>query len=152
MLDTQESELLSAFIDGELNGSELARVQTCLNESAEWREALERLKGAKSLSFGLPRLSAPADLLDAIEAQVRHRTEPAGMVGWFRSPWSYAGSLAAAAAVVLLVGRQVFIGPRQIPLDTLLAAHTHSANATLLEDNLSSASDYSSLIKTHANH
>src|SRR5258708_4639884 len=63
-----DSELLSSFVDGELNLSELKRVNEILNRSQEWRDELERLRAAKMLLSKAGRFKAPADLLDSIRA------------------------------------------------------------------------------------
>src|ERR1041385_2041350 len=95
-----DSELLSAYLDHELNSEEFNRVNAFLVRSAEWRCELEKLRKAKTFLSAAPRLSCPDDLLDALQARLPQPKQRS--VGFFFSPssrWVLASSLATVAVI-----------------------------------------------------
>lgn len=159
MLASQKSELLSAFLDRELSGEELVYVHEQLMNSAEWREELETLKQSKALLDTLPHISAPVDLIDSLVSQAEQEQAIANKKLNFNwrwtfsfNPWVMGGSFATAAAAALLVFH--LATPRAIetmPLEPFLAAYNQAPASTYIQQQVLSASDYSSQLKRHAN-
>jgi anti-sigma factor RsiW len=121
--EMKEMELLSAYIDGELEEAEKNRVGSFLSNSPEGRRALERLKHTKTLLMATPPVTVPSDFLDKLEEQAeRAMKREAGRAFWrFSNPWAWTSPMAAAAAMVALA---FGLKPaRQIPFSTLVAAH-----------------------------
>ena len=112
MLSSEEQELLTAFVDGELSARRRRPLARLLRRSAEARALLRNLQGDSRELRAMPALSAPADLsalvLRRIEAAPRpvlrmtRRTAPVPV----RFPL-YRG-FAAAAAVLLFIGLSSF--------------------------------------------
>jgi hypothetical protein len=156
MLNAEQSELLSAFLDKQLSGEELSFVHEKLTSSAEWREELEILKKSKSLMTALPHLSAPADLIEALveqaeQASVKKRPFMLGIFN-FSNPWVMGGSFATAAAATLLVvqlntSRTI----ETLPLEPFLQAHAQSQSSSFIHEEVLSASEYSSRLKHNEN-
>lgn len=137
----KEMELLSAFIDGELEEAEKNRVTSFLSNSPEGRKALERIKHTKALLMSTPAIHTPSDFLDKLEAQAEktlaaHRSR---QFFWrWSNPWAWGPSLAVAAAAFALV-----IGLRptaEIPYESLLAAHQDAQCGVNLHQKLLAAS------------
>ncbi len=154
MLEEKESELLSAYTDNELVGQELIAVREKLLASVEWREELERLGKTKALAMGLPRMAAPTDLLDFLEAQaIQHEKKPLSFwqrpfEGGLINTWTWAGAL--ASVVVILAGNGLYQSHQKsfIDLEPLLAAHSQFAYGdSLFQQNVVDAAVYSSQIR-----
>ncbi len=62
MTHDPDEELISAYLDGELNADEQRRVERLLGESAESRELYEELRNLRSSFQALPRYRLPEDL------------------------------------------------------------------------------------------
>lgn len=152
MLEQRDSELLSAFIDGELTDEELKRVNSFLAASAEWRDELERMRAVKTLIAGAPVMKMPADLLQQLEREAAGLAPDPQRTVWTearrRTPqaWLWTGS---AAAVLVL---SVWIGVRQSEADALslaplVAAHMRQDVGTSLGRGIFAASAYSEQLK-----
>ncbi len=59
LLSRRDIEALSAYLDGELDSRERARVEILLNEDPEMREALNTLQQTRALVRSLPKVKAP---------------------------------------------------------------------------------------------
>ncbi|HEX7937445.1 MAG TPA: zf-HC2 domain-containing protein [Gemmatimonadaceae bacterium] len=96
--DHIDVETLSAFADGDLNAVHAQRVERHLSQCAECSARIQRIRRLVAAVATLPRdVAPPPDALDAIRRRV---TSPNA-----RAPrWWHNGWLAAAAAVVLVVG------------------------------------------------
>jgi anti-sigma factor RsiW len=107
-------DVLSAYLDGELDAAERAAVEARLEESAEWRAELAEVRAARDALRGLPSREAPAGFWDAVHARVAAdetvadaddavvpitaaRSHPRRRWAWI------AASAAAVAAVVAVV-------------------------------------------------
>ncbi len=75
--DDLTEDLLSAYLDGELSGSELAAVEARLEDSGEWRAILADVRAAREAVRGLPNVDAPAGCWDRIIAAVEAADAPA---------------------------------------------------------------------------
>lgn len=95
MLIERDYELLSAYIDGELNDSERAALETRLNSEDDLRRELATLRQTVALVNQLPKLKAPRNFT-LEKSAVMPRTLPFPMTAAF-------SALSAAAAVLLLV-------------------------------------------------
>lgn len=121
--------LLSAYIDGEIEGAERERIDSHLAECDACRDRLTSLQGVVGLTRSLPPLRAPADLgdriLSAIPTRSQPRTLPLAMPGVGRwtgrlrpsITWGRGARLAAAVAAAVLVGTFVvnLAGPTLSP-------------------------------------
>ncbi|MBV9081023.1 MAG: hypothetical protein JO102_07915, partial [Elusimicrobia bacterium] len=113
MLEANESEVLSAYLDGETNSEELNRVNAMLATSSEWRQELERLTATKHTLATSARISCPPDLVASLlshPAIAERRAAASGGVFSFRR-WMWAGSGLAAAAALWLVVATPWVKP-----------------------------------------
>jgi anti-sigma factor RsiW len=102
-----DEDLLSAYIDGELDAATRDAVETRLAASPEWRAVLAEVREARDAVRGLPVRDAPPGFWDGI---LRERSDaPAAVVDLdaarlHRRPrtarWAAIGAAAAAAAIV----------------------------------------------------
>ncbi|MCH8965814.1 MAG: hypothetical protein IIB58_12680 [Planctomycetes bacterium] len=100
------SELLSAYLDGELEESVRAEVVAYLERDAGAVRVLNELRETRSMLQDLPRQSAPAgfseNVVSAVERQALLGGEPETAVRMsMRRRW---GPIRAAASIALLVG------------------------------------------------
>ena len=150
----EEAVLLSAFVDGELSGEELSRVNAHLEACASCREEALSLRATKRLLAGAPRRAMPPELVAAIEARLERPKPPfAWLRGFTAAPryWAPAAALAAAAVLMTVWTHVLARDPDQyVPLEPLLAAHArYQAESLVPEDNLV-AESYSTLSSTDA--
>lgn len=66
-------EQLSAYLDGELSDAERGEVEAWLARDEAARQTLAELRRAADLLHGLPRGTAPPDLVEAVTAQIERR-------------------------------------------------------------------------------
>jgi anti-sigma factor RsiW len=150
MSEINESELLSAYLDGETSAEEFNRVNSLLASSSEWRQELERLNATKVSLASAPRLTAPADLVATLLSHPAIARRNAKVSLWRRlfpetRPWVLAGS-AGFAAMAFAAWMMVSApwAPQAIPLQPLLAAHARSVGGEPgLHGTLMAASSYS---------
>jgi anti-sigma factor RsiW len=64
--DGLELDLLSAYLDGELDADTRAAVEARLGESLDWREELAAVESARTLLRDLPAREAPASYWDRV--------------------------------------------------------------------------------------
>lgn len=100
MLSDNDLELLSAYIDGALNETDRAALESRLRADAELRRELSRLQAAVDLVRLLPPLAAPRDFR-LTPRMVRRPTTI-----WTSAAFSFAS--AAAAILLLVVGVALF--------------------------------------------
>jgi anti-sigma factor RsiW len=105
-------DVLSGYLDGELDAAERAAVEARLEESAEWRAELAEVRAARDALRGLPARDAPAGFWDAVHARVADDENDADEAvvaitaarSHPRRRWAWiAASAAAVAAVVAVV-------------------------------------------------
>jgi len=75
-----DAPLLSAYVDGELDGEELARVEAYLAASAEARREVERLRAFNRATAGLRLREAPPEDWEAFWTNAYNRSERS--LGW----------------------------------------------------------------------
>ena len=100
------NELLTAYLDGELDETGRAEVVAHLERDADAVKLLSALRQTRAMLQDLPRETAPDDFVDDVVAAVERQAllgrpgdQPA-----VRSIWRRWGPIRSAAAVVLLVG------------------------------------------------
>ena len=123
MTDLQpfDDERVSAYLDGELTGSELAEFEAMLQQRSDYAQAVEQLRTMRQGIQGLPQQRLPADFAD----RVLRRAEREMLVGtasepsltrppaWSRQRWIAIGAtVLAASLLVMFVARQTR-APRQ---------------------------------------
>lgn len=108
-MDTNGTEKLSAYLDGELSADEAAAVEARLARDPELRRLLEELRAVKTAAAAQPDVRAP-DLWEGIRHRIGSgRPTPATAagesdVGRRRRLMVTLPQLAAAAGIVLLLG------------------------------------------------
>jgi anti-sigma factor RsiW len=136
-------DLLSAYLDGELDAADRARVEEQLEESAEWRKVLSELGETRELLRGLPVLDMPPGFLDellAAEPPVLDPspTAPVSDLAAKRSRRAkIAGWIAAAAAAAAILA--VVLIPTQSRVKPAVATfvNTHAARSSVSEEPVS---------------
>jgi hypothetical protein len=96
------NDLVNAYLDGELDAAERARLETHLSACAACRLELEQLRATRGALRALPPLRAPRPFTIAAPAREAH--PPAGLAaGWLRPlAWTWRlGSVAAAACLIM---------------------------------------------------
>ena len=108
MLSSEEQELLTTFVDGELMPRQRRTLSRLLRRSAEARALLQNLQGDSRELRAMPSLSAPADfttlVLQRIEAAPRPILRLPRRVAPVPVRFPYYRGLAAAAAVLFFIG------------------------------------------------
>lgn len=132
-----ERESLSAYLDGELSASERARVSSHLARCAECARELGELALVEKTIASSPRHVMPPALLARLEARFSRPTWAERAAGLLTAPRFYVPAGVAAAFAVAL---SLWLGspePEQIPLESLLAAHTrYSSEGLVPQENL----------------
>jgi anti-sigma factor RsiW len=141
-------DLLSAYLDGELDAETRAAVEAHLADSPEWRDVLGDIGAAREAVRALPEVDLTPDAwrnVLAIVAADEAAPLPAasGPVSALRSRvprrparWAGFGAAVAAAAAVVAV---VFVpGPDRVTPKVATFATEHSARASLASDPVSS--------------
>jgi hypothetical protein len=135
MTEQREQELVSASIDGELNGDERIELDSLLESSSEARELKTELEQLDSLLNELPDLDPPPSLHASIMAQSepRRAENPTSAFSWLRdlvpgSGLRYVLATGAGALVALIVVGGQPLDP--VPFDYSQMVGTMSPNAT----------------------
>lgn len=101
------SDVLSAYLDGELTDAERAEVEARLEQSAEWRAELAEVRAARDAVRGLPPRVAPDGFWDAVYAGVAGEDDVVVPITAARSErrrrWGWVAASAAAVAAVVAV-------------------------------------------------
>jgi anti-sigma factor RsiW len=99
----RDAPLLSAYVDGELEPADVARVEAHLKQSAEARAEVERLRAFNRLTAGLQLREAPPEDWEVFWKSAYNRAERS--VGWILFS---AGVLVVGAYGLWLVAVAVF--------------------------------------------
>ncbi len=138
-------DLLSAYVDEELDPDTRAAVDARLAESSDWRAVLLEVRAARDAVRALPRLTlSPSgwdEVLEAVTAADRPtETSPASVVRLRskvtarRVRWATAAGLAAAAAIVAAL---LLPTPRQVTPKVATFSTEQSARASVGGDPVS---------------
>jgi anti-sigma factor RsiW len=108
MLSSQDQQLLTGYVDGELTARQHCQVERLLSRSGEARALLQDLQADSRALRLLPSMSAPADLADSIlETIARKGLKPGSRPRVPTPPRVYVlpswVGFAAAAAVLFIV-------------------------------------------------
>jgi len=68
--DFLTTDMLSAYLDGELTDTERAEVEARLAESPEWRAELDEVRGARTMLRSVAQRDAPEGFWDSVLAGV----------------------------------------------------------------------------------
>ncbi|MBK7046675.1 MAG: zf-HC2 domain-containing protein [bacterium] len=104
-----DAPLLSAYVDGELDGADLARVEAHLATSAEARREVERLRTFKQVTDGLRLREAPPEDWESFWNNAYNRSERS--LGWVLL---VAGLVVGGSWALLQTGRAIFAA--ELPL------------------------------------
>jgi anti-sigma factor RsiW len=126
-------EMLSGYLDGELNVPDRAAVEARLAESAEWRAELEEVRAARLAVRGLAPRDAPAGFWAEVLAAVAESPAPPVPIEGRRSrrrvTWiaGVAAAVAALVAAVLIIPSRAEVTPNVV---AVVAQHgTQSSDA-----------------------
>lgn len=103
-------ELISAYLDGELNGSELAELLDHLARCGRCAAELEQMQEVRSAVRSLPLLELPAGIVPVTDAQVVPLRRNKGM---------WVGVAAAVVALVITVAAIVTPSPNSVTIEDL---------------------------------
>jgi anti-sigma factor RsiW len=102
-MQTTDDERLSAYLDGELDELQSARLERELREDRVLREALSTLRALRSHVQRVGPVRAPERLFDRIMDDVDRDMANARRYRWFRRPFGIPIEGLAVAAVAILV-------------------------------------------------
>ena len=118
MLNGNDLELLSAYIDEALSASERADLEARLQTDASLRRELERLQATKALIASLPTLSPPRDLR-LTRAMVGRSASRQRVL----TSAAFSALSAAAAVILLVIGVGLFMQTGQQPEPNAVTAN-----------------------------
>lgn len=132
-----DEDVLSAYLDDELDGETRAAVERRLAESAEWRAILDEVRGTRNALRALPPVDGSpefwarvlaGDAVVDLSAERRRRRVP---------KWGVAVAGAAAAAVIVI---GVVVVPQQQRVRPAVASliNEHAARSSVANDVISS--------------
>ncbi len=137
-------DLLSAFIDGELDAETHAAVEARLVESPEWRAVLADVAAARAAVRALPTREPPPrfieDLIATVAADATGTTgarRDKQRVPRRRGPMRWAAAGAAAAAVAAGIAVFAVPGPSRTAPQVPTLTDSHAAQASQLDDPVS---------------
>lgn len=123
----QDSPLLSAYVDGELEGEDLARVEAHLAASPEARREVERLRTFNRATAGLRLREAPPEDWEAFWDGAYNRAERS--LGWVLL---VAGVVVVGTWALWLAGRAIVAAELPLLVKLALAAGTGGAAVLLV--------------------
>lgn len=140
-----DNEILTAYLDGDLEPQERREVEARLEAQPELRAQLDALRAASQAVRNLPRKKAPASILASVRGEIARGTEGKGQVirageqfKPAKRPNRWRSGLISAAAM-LAVGVMIFVavkptllhGPKeQMSADTRTAKSSDAAPVT----------------------
>ena len=139
-------DLLSAYVDGELDADTRAAVEDQLSASAAWREALAEVTAARDAVRALPPLDLSPEawdrLLGRVGADEPARSGAPGRVAAFRrsirrQPGPWIGAVAGAAAVAALVAALVVPNQQRVTPKVATFSTQQQARASVVGDPVS---------------
>jgi anti-sigma factor RsiW len=133
--DELAEELLSAYVDGELDDPEVVAVEARLARDGEWRHILDEVSAARMAVRGLPQRDAsPAFWLRVLthvaEADDREHATVRRLRPVRRARWGAVGAAAAAVLVGIAVAAPDHHGTVSPNLRTVSDSHVATASAT----------------------
>jgi anti-sigma factor RsiW len=140
-------DLLSAYLDGELDAETRAGVEARLADDTEWQAVLADVTAARDAVRSLPAVELSPDawsrVLAAVAVDAHASDSTPGVVRAFRArvrraPTRWAGVGAAVAAAAVVVAVVVLPGPTRVTPKVSTFATEHSARASIASDPVSS--------------
>lgn len=133
-MNTNWTDRLSEYLDGELDGDEAERLESRLAVEPRLRALLDELRAVRRTASERPDFEAPTGLWHEVRTRIESAHGPAtstGSAAWRRRLMFTLPQLAAAAGVVLLLGVGLgrMSGPAAEPIGDEPAA-TVSVDAT----------------------
>jgi anti-sigma factor RsiW len=117
-------EILSAYLDGELNAKDAARLESKLRGNADLRDALTELRHTRALLRSQPRLRAPRNFtLTQETAGIRQPVQPARRL----SPvFGMVSAFASLLLIVVILGDMFISQPMGVSREMSSAPATYS--------------------------
>lgn len=135
MTDERNLELVSAGVDGELNGDEQIELDLLLESSAEARELQSELEDLDSLLKSVPDIEPPSSLNSQIMAQVEQqpaKSKPSALSWWHDlipgAGLRYALATGAGALIALIIIGGVPTVPSTIDYSDLVGTMSPSTD------------------------
>ena len=148
MTPTEWSEdLLSAYVDGELDAERRAALEAHLAATPAWRQVLAEIQETKDAVRRLAPVDLSPEAWERLLARVAHDdTVPAGPPGrvlsWrdrFRQrPLRWTAAVAGTAAAAVVVAGLVLPGPHRVTPKVATFSNEQQAHASLAGDPVSS--------------
>jgi anti-sigma factor RsiW len=116
----QSAELMSAYLDAELDGSEAEAFDSMLADSPELASELEDLRKVMQLVSALPEVHAPEDFADKVARRLRRRQmlAPDGaLLGLISLPFQVLSIIVILTAAALYMMAQLDRKPDKIERD-----------------------------------
>ena len=145
--------LISAYLDGELGGEELARVKSHLAACLSCRLELESLRETKKHLACAPRRALPPELIFELEASFARPSRTRAAFA-FLSRARFLAPAGVFAVLALTVG--LWLGfktedPNQtVPLEPLMAAHERYSAESLVPQGSLVTANYTQLVASTA--
>jgi anti-sigma factor RsiW len=139
-------DLLSAYLDGELDAPTRAAVQARLAESAPWRAVLAEVEAARDALRALPRVDLTADqwthLFAAVAADAPAPSPAPSRVsllrrGLHQRSVRWIGTGAAVAAAAAIIAAVVLPGQQNVTPKVATFSAQQSARASVVSDPVS---------------
>lgn len=121
--DNADDQLMSAYLDEELDDEGKSRLQEILARSPEAQKELSGLQSMLRLVKGLPEEQAPPDFYDKVAKKIRRRR-------WFRGEYLIALSLPFQILNVLVI-LAVAVVYMMLHLDTDIRSHKLERDPTV---------------------
>ena len=148
MTPTDWSEdLLSAYVDGELDAERRAAVEAHLADTPAWRQALGEIQEAKDAVRGLAPVDLSPEAWGQLLARVAHdEAGPGGPPGrvlswrdrWRQRPVRWTAAVAGVAAAAVVVAALVLPGPHRVTPKVATFSNEQQTRASLDGDPVSS--------------
>jgi len=126
-----ESQILSAYVDGQIPSAEAERIETHLSACANCRQEAENLRALKSVMKSLPRKTMPSSVIALLEEKAYAKPARGFLERIFALPkvWVPAAAFALGVlALALFIARGASDSAEGVPVQALLAAHYRYAD------------------------
>lgn len=118
--EQESSQMMSAYLDEELDASEAEAFESFLAESPEAQKELEDLRKIVSLVGGLPEVEAPEDFYDKLSRRIRRKqllTPDSTLLNLVSLPFQVLSILVILTVAALYMMAQLDDKPQQIERD-----------------------------------
>lgn len=153
-------DLLSAYLDGELDPATRSFVEEHLAATPASRDALEEIRAARDAVRSLPAVDLSSDawarVIAAVAAVAADDTRsgartPGVVIAWRRrdrrgvTGWARVGAVAASAAAAVVLAVVLLPGPTRVTPKVSTFTTEHSARASLASDPVSTLAGVSAM-------